>query len=279
MGGAILGLAAGDLIAPSLVTSGGGLLGSVGATHPTASEAALVLALVALVAAAATIVPAIRGARTSTIRALTEPIHPRTRRRWLIAISGALPTPLLLAVRLVARRTRRTLLTAAGLVIAVATVVTAIAVEHDLQVSRQHTASVGPIAHSAATSQANHVLIVLSASLVILAAITATFTAWATVVDAQRATALARALGATPWQVSAGLTAAQLIPALGAACAGIPAGLLLYSAAGGHLTEARPPTAWLLAVIPLTLLVVIVVTAIPARVSAGRPVAEVLRAE
>jgi putative ABC transport system permease protein len=279
LGGAILGLVAGELIAPSLATSGQGLLGSPSSTHLAASEAALILAVVALVAAAATIVPAIRGARTSTIRALTEPVDPRPRWRWLIAISGALPAPLLLAVRLVARRSRRTLLTIAGLVIAVATVVTAIAVEHDLQVTEPHAASVGPIAHSAATSQANHVLILLSVILVILAAITATFTAWATVVDTRRSTALARALGATPWQVSAGLTTAQLVPAFAAACIGIPAGLFLYSAAGGHLTEARPPILWLLAVIPLTLLAVAIATAVPARVSAGRPVAEVLRAE
>ena len=32
---------------------------------------------------------------------------------------------------------------------------------------------------------------------------------------------------------------AQLLPALVAACVGIPAGLLLYQLAGGHLSEAH----------------------------------------
>jgi hypothetical protein len=67
-----------------------------------------------------------------------------------------------------------------------------------------------------------------------LLAANAIFTTWATVIDAQRPTALARALGATPRQVSAGLTTAQLVAALVAACIGIPAGLGLYQIAGGR---------------------------------------------
>ena len=53
-----------------------------------------------LVAACATIVPAVRGARTSTMRALNDPAHP-PRRRPADRALGALPVPLLLAVRLV----------------------------------------------------------------------------------------------------------------------------------------------------------------------------------
>jgi putative ABC transport system permease protein len=45
------------------------------------------------------------------------------------------------------------------------------------------------------------------------------------------------------------------------------------------VTEATPPLLWLLAVIPGTLIVVAAVTAIPARLGARRPVAEILRAE
>jgi putative ABC transport system permease protein len=93
------------------------------------------------------------------------------------------------------------------------------------------------------------------------------------------ATALARALGATPRQVGAGLTTAQLLPGLAAACVGIPAGLMLYELAGGNLNDAMPPILWLLAVIPATLIAVAAVTAIPARIGARRPVAGILRAE
>ncbi len=276
---AIVGLGAGDLLAPSLTSSVHGLLGGALSPQLTATSIALVIGVAATVAAVATLAPAIRGARTSTIRALNDPAHPPRRRPRLIAISTALPVPLLLGLRLVARRTRRTVLTCASLTVAVTMVVAALAVQHDLSVTQQRSAPVGFFVSSSNGDQANHVLIALSAILVLLAAISATFTAWATVIDAQKATALARALGATPSQVMAGLTTAQLLPAFAAACVGIPAGLLLYEIAGGHLSDASPPLLWLLAVIPATLTAVAVVTSIPARIGAQRSVAETLRAE
>jgi putative ABC transport system permease protein len=121
------------------------------------------------------------------------------------------------------------------------------------------------------------VLIFVSVTLAILAATSVIFTTWATVIDARHTTALARAFGATPGQISRGLATAQLIPALVAACTGIPGGLLLYLLSGGHLAEARPPLLWLLAVIPATLVTVSAVTAIPAHIGARRPVAPTLR--
>jgi putative ABC transport system permease protein len=197
----------------------------------------------------------------------------------MIALSAALPVPLLLGLRLMARRTRRTVLTAASLMIAVAMVVAVLAVQRDIAVEHQGQATVGFFSTDGVVQSADHVLLVLSVILVTLAAISAVFTAWATVIDAQVATALARALGATPRQVSAGLTTAQLLPGLIAACLGIPLGLLLYLVAGGDLQQAVPPILWLLAVIPATLIAVASVTWIPARIGARRPVAEVLRAE
>jgi hypothetical protein len=276
---AILGLAAGDLLAPLLASPGQGLIGSPLSPQLTAGSVALVIGVAAVVAGAATLAPAIRGARTSTIRALNDPARPPKRRPRLIAVSATLPVPLLFGLRLVARRPRRTVLTSASLTIAVTMVVAALTVQHDLAVTEQRRAPVGFFASSSAANQANHVLIVLSVVLVILAAVSAIFTAWATVLDAQASMALARALGATPRQVAGGLTTAQALPGLGAACAGIPGGLLLYVLAGGHLSEAMPPLLWLLAVIPGTLIVVATVTTIPARIGAHRSVAEVLRAE
>jgi putative ABC transport system permease protein len=276
---AIAGLAAGDLLAPLLVSPGQGLLGTAGSPQLTGASVVLVIGVAAAVAGAATLAPAIRGARTSTVSALNDPAHPPRRRPWLIAMSAALPVPLLLGLRLVARRTRRAVLTSASLTVAVTMVVAALTVQHDLKVTDRRSAPVGMFVSSSIGSQANHVLIVLSVILVILAAISATFTAWATVIDAQASTALVRALGATPRQISTGLTTAQLFPGLIAACVGIPAGLLLYELAGGHLSEPRPPLMWLLAVIPGTLIAVTAMTAIPARIGARLSVAEVLRAE
>ncbi len=276
---AILGLLAGAQLAPTLASPGHGLLGVAPAPPLTLDSILLVVGVAIAVAAAATLAPALRGARTSTIRALNEPAHPPRRRPRLIALSAALPVPLLLGLRLVARRPRRTVLTAASLMIAVAMVVAALTVQSDIAVTHQGQTAVGFFFSSGDAQSANHVLHVMSVILVTLAAISTIFTAWAAVIDARIATALARALGTTPRQVSAGLTTAQLLPGLIAACLGIPIGLLLYQVAGGSLTEAPPPLSWLLAVIPATLIAVAAVTWMPARIGARHPVAEILRTE
>ncbi len=277
--GALLGLLAGGLLAPSFASPGNGLLGSAGSARIDAVDAGVVLAVAVFVVSAATLLPAIRGARVSTVAALSGHGVSRRRRARLLRVSARLPAPLSLALRIVGRQTRRTTFNALGLMTAVAMVVAALTVQHSLELSPEGGAVAGPVTHGAIAGRADHVLVALSVILGALAVTTAAFTAWATVVDARRTSALARALGATPRQVSAALTTAQLLPALVATCAGIPVGLLLYQLAGGHLSEARPPVAWLIAVIPLTLLVVAGLTMPPARLSARRPVAEVLRAD
>ena len=276
---AIIGLLAGAQLAPTLASPGHGLLGVAAAPPLTFGSIVLVFAVAIAVAAAATLAPALRGARTSTIRALNDPAHPPRRRPRVIALSAALPVPLLLGLRLVARRPRRMALTAASLMIAVAMVVAALAVQQNIAATHHSQAAVGFFFVSGIVQSANHVLLILSVILVTLAAVSTTFTAWAAVIDARIPTALARALGATPRQISAGLTAAQLLPGLVAACLGIPIGLLLYQLAGGNLNEATPPLSWLLAVIPATLIGVAIVTWMPARIGARRPVAEILRTE
>jgi ABC-type lipoprotein release transport system permease subunit len=123
-------------------------------------------------------------------------------------------------------------------------------------------------------------LLVLTVSLVALAAVNAVVVTWATALDTRHSSALARALGATPQQVSAGLSAAQVLPALAGAVLGIPGGLGLFAALGGGGDGVTGPPLWqLLAVVPVTVLVVAALTAIPARLGARRPVAESLQAE
>ena len=275
-----VGVIVGELVAPVLTGLGDGLLGSA-PTPPLTGQSVLEVAVVALaVATGATVVPAVRGARTSTIRALNDPAHPPRRRPGLIAISAHLPVPLLFAVRLVARRTRRSVLTAVSLAIAVMMAVAALTLRHQVDVrDQQRGAAANIIGASTVGDRVTHLVFLLSAILIVLAAVNAIFTTWATIIDAQKSTALARALGATPRQVSAGVTSAQLIPGLVAACVGIPAGLALYHLAGGHLQHASPPLLTLLAVIPGTLIAVALVTAIPARIAAQRSVADVLRSD
>ena len=115
--------------------------------------------------------------------------------------------------------------------------------------------------------------------LVTLAVLNAVVTAWATVLDARRSSALARALGASPRQVSAGLATAQVLPALPGALLGVPLGIGLFAAAnhGGVMTV--PPVSWLAATVLVSLLVVAGLTTIPARIGARRPPGEVLRSE
>jgi hypothetical protein len=60
----------------------------------------------------------------------------------------------------------------------------------------------------------NQVLLVITITLLTRAAVNTIFTTWATALDARRASALTRALGATPQQVSADLSTAQVLPAL-----------------------------------------------------------------
>ena len=120
----------------------------------------------------------------------------------------------------------------------------------------------------------------ITVTLVALAAVNAIFVTWATALDAKHSSALARALGATPQQVSAGLSAAQVLPALVGAVLGIAGGLALFAALGGGDDGVTGPPLWqLLAVAPVTMLVMAALTMIPARLGARRPAAEALQAE
>jgi putative ABC transport system permease protein len=279
---AVLGLVTGRLAAPLLTAPGSGLLGAPGTPSLTPTAVALVLATATAVAALATLVPAVRAARTSTLRALHDPAHPPRRQGRLIAATAGLPIPLLLGLRLAARRPRRTVLAASSLVVTTAMLVAQLSLRHDLDVrAAQRTG--GQYLPGLASPVAQHVsqvLLVLTVVLLILAAVNTIFICWTTVLDAQRPCALARAMGATPRQITAGLSTTQLIPALIAAVAGIPAGLGLYRlAAPSDAPAAIPPLWWLLAVVAATLTVTAALTALPARIGARRPVAGVLRSE
>jgi len=123
------------------------------------------------------------------------------------------------------------------------------------------------------------VLLVLTVTLLALAALNAVVTAWTTMLDTRHPAAVTRALGATPRNVAAGLTAAQLLPALPGALLGIPLGLGLFAAAnhGGRLTV--PPAWWLAVAVLATLAAVAGLAAVPARIGARHPAAEILQAE
>ncbi len=128
-------------------------------------------------------------------------------------------------------------------------------------------------------------LLVWTVILLSRAAVNAIVTTWATVLDNRHSSALARALGATPREVSAAMAARQVLPALVGAILGVfPGGFALFAAidaiTGGDSDRATLPSLWqLLAVVLATVLAVAALTTIPARLATRRPAAETLQAE
>jgi ABC-type lipoprotein release transport system permease subunit len=271
---AAAGLGLGRLLAPLLTKPSAGLVGSAGAPPLGLATIVLVAAVALGVAVVATFVPALRASRTSTVLALADAARPPRRSARLIAISARLPVPLLLGLRIAARRPRRSALFVVSIAITVTGIVTAIAAQAQLQSQR---ASGSGLADPR-FDRLSQVLLVITIMLIAQAAVNAIFVTWATVLDARHTAALARALGATPRQVAAGLSAAQVLPALAGALLGIPGGLALFTALSDDDTPS-PSLWWLVVAVVGSVLVVAGLTAIPARLSARRPVAEVLQAE
>ncbi|MFI6509622.1 FtsX-like permease family protein [Streptosporangium sp. NPDC050855] len=274
---AAAGLVAGSLAAPLLTGPGAGLVGGAGTPSMTVSTAVSVTAVALGVAVAATIVPVVRAARSSTVAALADAPRPPRRVGPLIAVSARLPVPLLLALRVAARRPRRTVLGAVSIAITVSGMYVLLVLDAFLAAQ--------PLAGAYDGAQVEvlrRVLLVWTVVLLCLAAVNAVAVTWATVLDNRHSSALARALGATPGEVSAALAAAQVLPALAGAVAGVfPGGPALFAAinaiTGGDGGRVAAPSPWqLLALVSATVLTVAALTSVPARLGGRRPVAETL---
>ncbi|HEX5199678.1 MAG TPA: ABC transporter permease [Actinoplanes sp.] len=268
---AAAGLALGTLTAPLLIQPTAGLIGSAGTPALTPATAGLVTAAALGVAVLATLVPALRAARSSTVDALADTPRPPRRVGWIIAASARLPVPLLVAVRVAARRPRRAALAVAGVAITVSGVYVALILNAVLDTQPDRAAAL------------REVLLVWTVILLCLAAVNAVVITWATVLDNRHASALARALGATPREMTAALSAAQVLPALLGAVIGVfPGGFLLFVAivaiTGGSRDAATLPSLWQVSALVLATVVgVAALTAVPARLGGRRPVAEALR--
>jgi putative ABC transport system permease protein len=273
---AAAGLTVGWLAAPLVTSPGAGLLGTPGAPSMTLPIVGEVLAVALVVALAATLVPAIRAARTSTVNALADSARRPRRGAGMIAISARLPVPLLLGLRLIARRPRRALLTMASVTVT-ATGIVAVLTFHataDRVISGAASGMSNPV-----VNRDEQMLMVLTVVLIALVTLNAICSTWTTMLDNRHAAALSRALGASPQQVSAGLCAALVIPALPGAVLGVPLGIGLFKVANHGGVTVTPPAWWLAAAVLGTVLVLGVLSSIPARFGARRPAAEVLQAE
>jgi putative ABC transport system permease protein len=275
---AAAGLAIGWGVAPLAANPGAALVGTPGTPALRLSIVGVVVAVALAVALAATLVPAIRGARISTVRALADAARRPRRHGTLIRLSRRLPVPLLVGLRLVARRPRRALLSAASVAVTASGIVAVLTFHSTVHL---HTAGLAGGLGNPVFDRDQQMLTILTVVLIALAALNAICAAWATVLDARHSSALARALGATPGQVSAGIAAAQALPAVPGALLGIPLGILLFVVAngGGARATTVPPLWWLAAAVLGILVAVAALAAIPAGIGARRPVSPILQAE
>jgi len=275
---AAAGLVAGWLAAPLLTNPGAALVGGPGAAPIGCGTVVEVIVLAIVVALAATLVPAIRASRTSTVSALNDAVRVPRRRAALVRISGKLPVAALFGVRLIARRPRRALLSAANVAVTVAGIVVVIAfhafADRRLSVTTAHA---GTALSNPVINRDEQMLTVITIALVALAVLNALFTTWAMVLDGRRSSALMRALGARAGQITAGLVTAQVLSALPGAILGVPLGLALFTVTVVNGT--LPPASWIAAAVVSVLAVIGALTVVPALIGGRQPAARILQSE
>lgn len=244
---AAAGLITGRLAAPLLTSPGASLLGTAGAPQLTLPVVTLVLVAALVIAGLASYVPAVRAARTSTVDALADAARPPRRHARLTTCSARLPVPLLLAVRLAARRPRRVLLGSLSIAVTVSGIVAILFAHATLTVSPSGNAAaanpgLSDVGFISQTARENQVLLIITVMLATLAAVNIICITWATVQDSRHTAAITRALGATAGQLTTGLSAAQVFPALAGALAGLAGGYGLFLAAsqGGSVSRHQP---------------------------------------
>ncbi|ACZ87539.1 FtsX-like permease family protein [Streptosporangium roseum] len=274
LAGDALGLVIARLTVPAIASPTASRIGD--AVGPGGATVATATVLAVAVAVLSSLRPTLRAMRTATVTALTATTHQPRRRPWLTALSALLPTPLLLGLRLTARRPGRAVLQACS------TATTVIAIVALLTLYAQPERGYGLDGSSALPNlRGEHdrrLMVAVTILLIALAVVNTITLTWSTAMEARANMAIARTLGATPGQITAGLSTAQLLPALPGAVIGVPLGIGLLSLFAAR-NAAEPPSSWLLGAALAILLVTAALTALPARLAARRPVAQTLSAE
>jgi putative ABC transport system permease protein len=223
-----------------------------------------------------TLRPTLRAMRTATVTALSATAHQPRHRPWLTALSALLPTPLLLGLRLTARRPGRAVLQACATATTVIAIVALLTLH--AQPERGYGLNGSSVLPNLRGEHDRRLMLAVTILLIALAVVnTVTFT-WTTAMEARANMAIARTLGATPGQISAGLSIAQLLPSLPGAVLGVPLGVGLLSLFAAP-NAVEPPSSWLFGAALATLLATAALTALPARLAARRSVAQTLSAE
>ncbi|MFD9944685.1 FtsX-like permease family protein [Nonomuraea sp. NPDC059023] len=270
----VLGLAIARLTVPAIASPTASRIGDIGG--PTGAVIVTTTVLAVVVAVLSALRPTLRALRTATVAALAEAVHRPRHRPRLTALSALLPTPFLLGLRLIARRPGRVVLQACS------TATTLIALTGLLSLSVQSSRGYGLNGSNALPNlraeNSGHLMIAVSALLIAMAVVNIIAFTWTTAMEARPSLAVARTLGATPGQVSAGLSIAQLLPCLPGAAVGVPLGIGVFSEFSPR-NATLAPLPWMLVAALATLLVTAALTALPAHMAARRPVVPVLRAD
>jgi putative ABC transport system permease protein len=269
----VLGLVIARLAAPGLANPTASLLPA--AAGPTGDTIAATTVLALAAAVLTTLGPARRALRTETVTALADGARRPARRARLNGLSALLPTPLLLGLRLIARRPGRAVLHAWSIAVmmigATALLMARVQPDYDYGLGSSALGNVQ-------AEQGHRVMLAVTVALAVLAAVNIVTITWTTALEARPVMAIARTLGATPGQITAGLSAAQLLPTLPGALAGVPLGMflvLLFSP-----PNVAVPPVWSLFLPALAApLATAALTAVPARLAARRSVARTLSTE
>jgi putative ABC transport system permease protein len=277
-----LGLAAGTLLSPPLVRVTD-VLAVYGAQAPpiTWPRAAAAFAVSTAVVVVATVRPALRGVRRSTLRSLGSNSRPPHRPGRLVSAITALPLPLpvWLGLRGASRRRGRFLANTLGLTVGIILLITALALRTGVDSFRRQGLSISdpdPISRAADVANQDRVSslgFTIAAILIALALINATVAAVFSAHDHARNHAIMRTVGATPGQTVTAFLVAQLTACLIACALGVPLGVAFYeSSTRGPLG----PIGLSLVTYVVTCLTVLVlyglIAAIPARLLARRPI-------
>jgi putative ABC transport system permease protein len=282
-----VGLAAGTLLAPPLARLTCVLSVYGAQTAPiTLSRAAIVVAVATSVVLLATVRPALRGVRRSTLHSLSSNTRQPHRAGRLIRALARLPLPLPigLGLRAATRRPGRFIANLFGLTIGIAMVIAGLALRTGVQtIHREGMSRIALDAHdpdliSLAATTANldrtsTLGFTIAAFLIALSVINAIVAAVFAAHDTARNHAILRAIGTTRGQTGTAFVVAHLAACLLACAIGIPLGIALYNANRGQTLDPIELTPLTYIATSLTALLLYAAIALaPATLLARRPI-------
>jgi putative ABC transport system permease protein len=277
-----VGLVAGTLLTPPLARLTR-VLSVYGAQTPpiTWPRAAIVVAVAISVVLVATVRPALRGVRRSTLQSLSSNTRPPHRAGRLIRAIARLPLPLPIGLGLHAatRRPGRFIANTFGLTIGIALVIAGLALRTGVQTFGRRGLSLNdpdPISLAATAANLDRLSTLgftIAAFLIALAVINAVIAAVFSAHDSARNHAILRTLGTTPAQTVTAFLVAHLAACLLACATGIPLGIALYNAIRGQTLGPIDLTPLTYIGVSLTALLLYAAIALtPARLLARRPI-------